>query len=181
MPRKGYLQGPAAAVGVFETKGATFSRSKGAAEAVLKDHLRLLLGGAKERDVAHVLGRNDCLRADESDLLKDPALLLLLKEAAVKASDGARLLLTGCGMLPSTVSGHLASTSFNPVKHQKSRYVSGIHKRTFSPTCIVTAWCVVRNIVQRRTLFTPTYMTITAFARKACSAITMAFEAAFVR
>ena len=108
-----YLQGPAAAVGVFEVHGIAVARSRGAAQAVLKEVLRLLLRGAKDREVAYVPGgRSECLRASDRDLLKVPA--LLVKEVDVKASEGARLLLAGSGMSPSTTSGHLASTSLRP-------------------------------------------------------------------
>lgn len=109
-----YLQGPAAAVGVFEMHAVTAARSRGAAQAVLKDVLRLLLlGGAKDREVAHVPGgRSESLRARDRDLLK--VATLLLKEVLVKASDGARLLLAGSGLVPSKTSGHLASTSLRP-------------------------------------------------------------------
>lgn len=85
---------------------------------MLKDVLRLPLGGAKDREVAHVPGgRSDCLRARDRDLLKVAA--LLLKEVDVKASEGARLLAAGSGMAPSTTSGHLASTSLRPGSTQE--------------------------------------------------------------
>lgn len=130
----GYLQGPAAAVGVLDAKVATAPFSKGMAAAELKVLLLLLLVGANDSEVAHELEGIDCLRTMQSDCRA--VLALLLKEAAVPAMDGARLAeRSGCGRAPSTASGHLATNFFKPGNTKIAFDITNIVKHDCHVTC----------------------------------------------